>query len=546
MMSAQATHRVIALAAIAAIAACDDTQMPRSADAPSGEVEVTAAANPATAASLAQDVEAPEVFQVADEGLWDGRPSLGGLWVAHSDVTDPERVIIRNEENGRSITAALFRRERENPGPRFQVSSDAAEALGMLAGSPATLNVTALRRDEPAAEPASEEDGTALAGSEAPVADEAAAAGVAVAEADTAADDAAMAGTPEAPAAEAGRIAAAQAAAAVEEAPAKKGLFGFLRRKKADPAPAPAALEAADLAAAPLADGAADAADIASASAAAPGAIETATLSADGTATPVPAPAPAAPAAPEVADIPAAAAPPVIVEEPKRKRRGLFGFGRRDEEPLSALADQSASAAPVVDLPPAPTEAVADPGAPLDAVAAAPVVLAAAPVVADEAPRRRGLLGFGRREAEPLSALEPVEVAGLLPADAPAVDAAAVLPVAAEAAPEPRRRGLFGLGRRDAAPAGAVAPAAPAEVEVATLDADPAADFVQAGRFRSMEDAEGAAAGLRSGGVLPSLRRGGDGDWLLLVGPLPDPADRSAILEKVKALGFADAYLVAG
>lgn len=94
------------------------------------------------------DVEAPEVFDVAAEGLWDGRPSLGGVWVAHPDVTDPERVIIRNTANDRFVIGALFRRERMNPGPVFQVSSDAASALGILAGAPASISVTALRREQ--------------------------------------------------------------------------------------------------------------------------------------------------------------------------------------------------------------------------------------------------------------------------------------------------------------------------------------------------------------------------------------------------------------
>ena len=102
------------------------------------------------------DVEAPEVFQVTEPGLWDGRPSLGGVWVAHPSVTDPERVIIRNPANGTFVIGALFRRERENPGPSLQVSSDAAAALEMLAGSPTTLNVTALRREEQAAPVATE------------------------------------------------------------------------------------------------------------------------------------------------------------------------------------------------------------------------------------------------------------------------------------------------------------------------------------------------------------------------------------------------------
>lgn len=95
-----------------------------------------------------RDVEAPDVFQVTEPGLWDGRPSLGGVWVAHPDVQDPERVIIRNDANGTFVIGALFRRERDNNGPRLQVSSDAATALDMLAGAPADLNVTALRREE--------------------------------------------------------------------------------------------------------------------------------------------------------------------------------------------------------------------------------------------------------------------------------------------------------------------------------------------------------------------------------------------------------------
>lgn len=95
-----------------------------------------------------RDVEAPDVFQVTESGLWDGRPSLGGVWVAHPDVKEPERVIIRNTSNSKFVIGALFKRERENPGPRIQVSSDAADALGMLAGAPAQLNVTALRREE--------------------------------------------------------------------------------------------------------------------------------------------------------------------------------------------------------------------------------------------------------------------------------------------------------------------------------------------------------------------------------------------------------------
>ncbi|WP_299283315.1 SPOR domain-containing protein [uncultured Tateyamaria sp.] len=98
--------------------------------------------------TIERDVESPDVFSATEAGLWDGRPSLGGVWVAHPDVTEPERVIIRNTTNDKFVVGALFRRERDIPGPRLQISSDAAEALGMLAGAPAQLNVTALRKEE--------------------------------------------------------------------------------------------------------------------------------------------------------------------------------------------------------------------------------------------------------------------------------------------------------------------------------------------------------------------------------------------------------------
>ncbi len=114
-----------------------------------GETVASPAAAPARSVRLVdRDVEAPEDFQATDKALWDGRPSLGGVWVAADNVMDPMRVIMRNPANGKFVIGALFRRESDNPGPRLQISSDAAEALGLVAGEPATINVTALRREE--------------------------------------------------------------------------------------------------------------------------------------------------------------------------------------------------------------------------------------------------------------------------------------------------------------------------------------------------------------------------------------------------------------
>lgn len=222
----------VAFAAALTLAGCEEGKAPFAATKADGAV-----ASAASPVSVERDIEAPNVFSAKGEGLWDGRPSLGGVWVAHASVTDPERVMIRNSKNGKSVVGALFRRERDNPGPSLQVSSDAAEALGMLAGQPAELSVVALRREErpvPAeADIAAEE---------------------AVAAADAApAEVAAVAAVPAAAEPAAAEPAAPVEAATAAPAPAKKsgGLFGFLK-KKPKPDPAMAAPVAAGAATAPI------------------------------------------------------------------------------------------------------------------------------------------------------------------------------------------------------------------------------------------------------------------------------------------------------
>ncbi len=135
--------------ALTMLAGCSDGQLPAFLQPKPANETATSSAGGVKATKLVErDVEAPDVFSASDEGLWDGRPSLGGVWVAHPEVTEPERVIIRNKDNGKFVIGALFRKERDLPGPKLQISSDAAAALGVLAGAPAPLNVTALRREE--------------------------------------------------------------------------------------------------------------------------------------------------------------------------------------------------------------------------------------------------------------------------------------------------------------------------------------------------------------------------------------------------------------
>lgn len=158
----------LALFVLAAVtlSACDETgQAFLSGGATTG---AAATETKAEAEFIEQDVESPEVFYALEAGLWDGRPSLGGVWVAYPDVKQPERVVIRNQTNGQYVIGALFRRERDLPGPRLQLSSDAAEAIGVLPGAPVELEVVAMRKEkievtppepEPAPEPGIETDG---------------------------------------------------------------------------------------------------------------------------------------------------------------------------------------------------------------------------------------------------------------------------------------------------------------------------------------------------------------------------------------------------
>ena len=206
----------------------------------SGEDGGAVAADAQGIVTAEKDIESPGVFNMTGEALWDGRPSLGGVWVAHSSVKEPERVMIRNTKNGKSVVGALFRRERENPGPSVQVSSDAAEALGMLAGQPASLTIVALRRQEldltsadevtpeteaAAAEAAQKADEKTAAGSATPAPDAAAPVGAATDVADdTVADEAAVADD-----------AAADATEMAPEPKKNRGLFGGLFKRKPKP-----------------------------------------------------------------------------------------------------------------------------------------------------------------------------------------------------------------------------------------------------------------------------------------------------------------------
>lgn len=90
--------------------------------------------------------ETSGAFGVAGLALWDGRPSLGGVWLAHPDVVAPQPALIRRVDTGAAVGGTLYRRARDLPGPAFALSAAAAEALGIEAGTPYPVEAIASER----------------------------------------------------------------------------------------------------------------------------------------------------------------------------------------------------------------------------------------------------------------------------------------------------------------------------------------------------------------------------------------------------------------
>ncbi len=108
-------------------------------------VQRAAIFTPDTNTSTEIDVLRPDIYDVTAFGLWNGLPSFGDVWVAHVDVELPERVLIANVASGATVVGQLFRRQNVTQGPAFQVSAEAAAALGIDDGKPTELRVTAIR-----------------------------------------------------------------------------------------------------------------------------------------------------------------------------------------------------------------------------------------------------------------------------------------------------------------------------------------------------------------------------------------------------------------
>tara|TARA_B100001142_G_scaffold241939_1_gene240977 strand:+ start:218 stop:922 length:705 start_codon:yes stop_codon:yes gene_type:complete len=92
--------------------------------------------------------EKPEILDLSASVIWDGEQTLGGNWISHPDVDSPERVLIKNISNGKSIVGAIFQQTKKmKTGPAL-ISSDAAKALSIAQNDQTKVQIIAVRAAE--------------------------------------------------------------------------------------------------------------------------------------------------------------------------------------------------------------------------------------------------------------------------------------------------------------------------------------------------------------------------------------------------------------
>ena len=87
--------------------------------------------------------EKPEILDISTSVIWGGEPTLGGNWVSHPKIKTPERVIIKNMSNGKSVVGAVFQQTLQIDSS--VISSDAAQALEIEINDKTKVQVVAVR-----------------------------------------------------------------------------------------------------------------------------------------------------------------------------------------------------------------------------------------------------------------------------------------------------------------------------------------------------------------------------------------------------------------
>ena len=89
--------------------------------------------------------EKPEILDISAAVIWDGKQTLGGNWISHPGVNSPERVLIKNTSNGKSVVGAIFQQTKKMKSQPALISSDAAKALDIAQNEQTKVQIVAIR-----------------------------------------------------------------------------------------------------------------------------------------------------------------------------------------------------------------------------------------------------------------------------------------------------------------------------------------------------------------------------------------------------------------
>ena len=92
--------------------------------------------------------EKPKILDISATVIWDGSQTLGGNWVSHPNVKSPERVLIKNTNNGKSVVGAVFQQTKNPNEGLAAISSDAAKALSISKNDETKLQLVAIKMIE--------------------------------------------------------------------------------------------------------------------------------------------------------------------------------------------------------------------------------------------------------------------------------------------------------------------------------------------------------------------------------------------------------------
>lgn len=128
-----------------AVAACAQPQRGGFTGAARSNIDPLDILTPQGPVDTSSLIRAPEVFAASGTVLWNGIRTTRGIWVAHQKADRSRRVRIVNSETGAEIDGILYRRDNSGSGNQVTLSSDAAAALAISAGTPTPVAIFGLR-----------------------------------------------------------------------------------------------------------------------------------------------------------------------------------------------------------------------------------------------------------------------------------------------------------------------------------------------------------------------------------------------------------------